>query len=120
MKKFIPKNEIDDRLRKLTPIRVVIRKNSAGKIEGQVEHSFSMGWSENFVNIYWSGKAYSILGEHELNGIEWANGNAVNPGEMVIDPLAPDSPIQIDWTAWHTATSKFDKRNAPFTVVPKP
>jgi hypothetical protein len=55
-----------------------------------------MGWSENLVNIYWSGTAYSMLGEHEMNAIEWANGNAINPGEMVIDPLTPDSPIKVD------------------------
>lgn len=96
MEKLVPKSDINERLRKLSPIRVIIRKNSAGKIEGQVEHSFSMGWSENLVNIYWSGTAYSMLGEHEMNAIEWANGNAINPGEMVIDPLTPDSPIKVD------------------------
>jgi len=114
---------IDPRLERFLPIRVVIRRHADSKIEGLVEHSFSMAWAEDRVNIFWSGKAYSILGEHELDGVKNANGNCTptegdlfTPEELVIDPLAPDSPIEIDWNKWLSATSKFNKRNAPFVV----
>lgn len=115
---------IDPRLERFLPIRVVIRRYMDGQIEGLTEESFSMNWSKNRVNIFWSGKAYSILGEHVLDGVADANynckpteGDLITPSEMVIDPLAPDSPIKIDWEKWLSATSKYDKRNAPFKPV---
>ncbi len=111
--------ELQLKLQRFLPIRVVVRINNE-EIEGKIEHSFSMDWSKNLVNIFWSGKAYSILGEHELNGPDWAskNVNEFNPNEFVIDPLGEDSPIEIDWERWLLATSKFSKRNADFKVKP--
>jgi hypothetical protein len=102
-------------LSRYLPIRVVIRHNE-GVIQGLVENSFSLDWSATRVNIFWSGKAYSMLGEHDLNGIENAKHNAKAAGDLVIDPLAEDSPIEIDWEKWLASTTKFDKRNAPFKV----
>lgn len=101
-------------LSRYLPIRVVIR-NVDGKLEGLTENSFSMDWSENRVNIFWSGKAYSLLGEHILDGVENAKHNARN-GDLVIDPLSDDSPIEVDWEKWLSSTTKYDKRNAPFKV----
>lgn len=106
---------IKHNLSHLLPIRVVVRITEDGKIEGLTENSFSMDWSPNRVNIFWSGKAYSILGEHNLDANRDAEHNA-KEGDLVIDPLAEDSPIEVDWAAWRAATSKYDKRNAPFTM----
>jgi hypothetical protein len=107
---------IKHNLSSLLPVRVVIRHTVAGTIEGLIENSFSMGWSTDRVNIFWSGRAYSILGEHNIDGIENASHNADSTTDLVIDPLAEDSPIEIDWAAWRASTTKFDKRNAPFTM----
>lgn len=101
-------------LSRLLPIRVVLRENE-GKIEGLVENSFSMSWSDKVVNIFWSGKAYSMLGEHSLDAVADAQHNAKSDGK-VIDPLADDSPIEVDWEAWTKATTKFNQRNAPFKL----
>lgn len=107
-------NVLKHDLSRYLPIRVVLR-NEDGKLRGLIENSFSMDFSDTRVRIWWSGKAYSILGEHNLSGPEDAAHNA-KPGDLVLDPLAEDSPIEVDWEAWIKATGKFDKRNAPFKL----
>lgn len=97
------------------PIRVILAEKE-GKLQGYVEHSFSMDWSETQVLIYWSGKAYSMLGEHKLDAIKWSSDNNVAAGGTIYDPLTEDCPIEIDWARWLSATNKFDKRNAPFKL----
>ena len=116
-------SNVYEKLIRFMPIRVVLRRHADGEIEGLVENSFSMDWSKQRVNIFWSGKAYSMLGEHMLDGVESAEYNCkktepdlFTPEEFVVDPLAEDSPIEIDWEAWLNATDKFTKRNAPFKV----
>lgn len=103
-------------LGRLMPIRCVIKRDEDGRIFGLTEESFSMGWEHDCVNIFWSGKAYSMLGEHIINGVKSAEDNAKRMGGEVIDPLLPDSPITINWQEWRAAKTKYDKRNAPFTV----
>ena len=103
-------------LGRLMPLRCVIKRDEDGKIHGLTEESFSMGWETDRVNIFWSGKAYSILGEHVIDGVSTAQDNAERLGGIIIDPLSPDSPIVIDWQKWRAATNKYDKRNAPFTT----
>ena len=95
------------------PMRVVLRKSDEGVIEGLCEESFSMGWYEYNVRIWWSGKAYSMLGEHHINGVKDAEHQA-KEGDLIFDPLAEDCPIEIDWAHWLSTTSKFGRRNAPF------
>lgn len=102
-------------LARFLPIRVVLRKGDDGEITGLCEGSFSMDWSKHNVRIWWSGKAYSFLGEHNLNGIDDAEHNA-KAGDLVIDPLLDDSPIEVDWDRWQKATDKYGKRNAPFKI----
>jgi hypothetical protein len=99
------------------PIRMIVRLQD-GKVQGLTEESFSMNWSDSRVNVFWSGKAYSMLGEHQLNGVKSAEHNSKpnDPNELIIDPLAEDSPIEVDWDKWLSATNKYDKRNAPFVV----
>ena len=112
-------DDLKTKLERYLPIRMVVRLHE-GKVQGRVEHSFSMDWDDKRVNVFWSGKAYSILGEHQLDGEKWAksNINRYNADEFIIDPLAEDSPIEVDWEKWLAATQKFDKRNAPFVVRP--
>jgi hypothetical protein len=114
---------MDERLNRFLPIRCVVRKHSDGTIEGMTEESFCLDWSKFRVNIFWSGKAYSILGEHQLDGIADAEynckkseGDLFTPTEFVIDPLAEDSPIDVDWERWLNAVGKYDKRNAHFKL----
>lgn len=114
-------DEITERLKPYLPIRVVLCIEN-DQIHGLTELSFAMGTDLKRVNVFWSGKAYSILGEHELDGVSWATENW-KPGRAVIDPLAPDSPVDVDWAAWLDAVTtpgahKFNKRNAPFTAKP--
>ena len=97
------------------PIRVVVRKGEDGVLKGLCEESFAMSLSTNEVRVWWSGKEYSMLGEHTIDGVEGATHNA-KEGDMVIDPLSEDSPIVIDWEKWLNATSKYSKRNAPFKI----
>jgi hypothetical protein len=97
------------------PIRIVLRKKEDGKLQGLVENSFSMDMSDTHASIFWSGKAYSMLGEHNLDGIKNAEHNA-NPGDLILDPLAEDCPVTIDWDKWLTATAKYYQRNAPFKM----
>jgi len=100
-------------LSRYLPIRVVLRKDDTGKLGGLCEESFAMGVYPAQVRIWWSGKAYSFLGEHTLSGINDAEHNS-HPGDIICDPLSNDSPIEVDWEKWLAATSKFGKRNAPF------
>jgi len=97
------------------PIRIVLRKDENGKLTGLCEDSFSMSHSEFNVRIWWSGKAYSFLGEHNLNGIKDASHNA-KEGDLVLDPLSEDCPVEINWEKWKTATTKYSQRNAQFTL----
>ena len=102
-------------LERYKPIRIVMREGEDGKLKGLTELSFAMDIDDKRVNIFWSGKAFSILGEHDLNGIEWAKNNA-RPGDFVFDPLDPLCPAQVDWATWLSATDKYGKRNAPFVL----
>lgn len=107
-----------EELARFLPIRVVMRKDAEGRWLGITEETWCMSTSRERVNMFWSGKAYSILGEHQINGIEAAQGNA-GPGDTVIDPLDADSPIEINWRYWLDAMKvgakrKYDSRNAPF------
>lgn len=108
-------------LQPFLPIRVVLELQD-GVIHGLTELSFAMQMDPKRVNIFWSGKAYSILGEHVVDGVSWADENCKpNLGQVVVDPLSPDSPIEVDWERWLAAVtsptgSKFHKRNAPFTA----
>ena len=101
-------------LARFLPIRVVLRKTD-DKLEGLCEDSFSMSFSDKTVRIWWSGKAYSILGEHFINGIDDAEHNAKD-GDLVLDPFSDDCPVEIDWARWRSATTKYAKRNAPFKL----
>lgn len=112
----IPREELE----KYLPIRCVFKRAPDGALLGITEENWTMGESRERVNMFWSGKAYSILGEHQLNGITCADENA-HLGDMVIDPLADDSPIEINWRYWLDAMKagakrKYDSRNAPFFV----
>lgn len=101
-------------LSRFLPIRIVLREKD-GKLQGLCEDSFSMSMSDYNVRIWWSGKAYSMLGEHQLSGIENAEHNA-KEGDQILDPLALDCPVEINWTKWLSATTKYSQRNALFTL----
>mgnify|MGYP001769689429 CR=1 FL=1 len=101
------------------PMRIILRKNESGKIEGLCEESFSMGLYEHSVRIWWSGTAYSNLGTtHTIDGVADATCNAKD-GDIIIDPLSEDCPVEIDWARWLSTTSKFSRRNAQFKVKEK-
>ena len=108
-------NVLKHDLARYLPIRIVLRKNSDGILEGLCEDSFSMSFSGNCVRIWWSGKAYSVIGEHILNGIEDAEHNAKD-GDLILDPLSDDCPVIIDWDRWIKASDKYGKRNAYFVI----
>lgn len=75
-----------------------------------------MSLSSTNVRIWWSGTAYSNFGTvHQINGIEDA-ANSAAEGDLVIDPLADDSPITINWEQWLSATTKYSRRNALFKI----
>lgn len=111
--------EIQDKLARFLPIRVILRLEN-NVIEGKTEESFSMGWESAHVCIFWSGDAFSDFGTIKMDGVKWAAENFKSSKftDFIIDPLAADSPIEIDWSAWLAATRKHAKRNAPFISKP--
>lgn len=117
-------DEIKAKLERFLPLAVVLRYDDMD-IEGRIEHSFSIDWADNRIRIWWSGKAYSMLGEHTINGPEDGkyNMDLNNPKEFLFDALDPELPIEINWEQWiknmeQKPGDKFAKRNAPFTVKP--
>lgn len=109
-----------DELTRFLPIRCVFRRGEDDALLGITEESWCMAESRERVNVFWSGKAYSILGEHQIDGISDAKRNA-GPDDIVVDPLADDSPVEINWRFWLDAMKagskrKYDARNAPFFV----
>ena len=108
-------NVLKHNLSHLLPIRIVLRKYEDGELTGLCEDSFSMSTTKHHVRIWWSGKAYSFLGEHLIDGIKDAEHNA-KPGDLILDPLSEDCPVEIDWAKWRAATEKYGKRNAPFKI----
>lgn len=103
-------------LSRYVPMRVVYKvEPETGTIRGFTEESFSMGDSTACVRIWWSGKAYSLLGEHMLDAVADAE-QYVRDGYISVDPLSEECLIDIDWVAWKSATTKYSKRNAPFKI----
>jgi len=115
-------DDLKAKLERYLPIGVVVTLVD-NKVHGIVEHSFSMADDPKRVRCFWSGKAYSILGEHQLNGMKDAAHNGKKSGEWVFDALSDECPIDVDWEKWLASLAqdpgdKFAKRNAPFTVKP--
>ncbi len=96
------------------PIRVVLTPDN----QGIVEHSFGMGTDSRRIRIWWSGKASSFLGEHELDGVGDARHHAKKE-DRVLNPLDKDCPISIDWERWLKAEDKYGRRNACFVLKAK-
>lgn len=108
-----PEYDFEQALEKLKPLAIVVREDG----QGMVEYSFAMGWMPDRANIFWSGKAFSILGEHMLDGPSDAKYNAEKMGGKVWDPLDPACPVKVDLRDWMAAFKnpkryKFDRRNA--------
>ena len=68
------------RVERLMPLRVVIRQYPSGATEALTEESWSMNWSDHRALVFWSGKAYSLLGEHLLDGVADAQAHC-NDGQ---------------------------------------
>ncbi len=102
-------------LARFLPMRIVLRKLDDGTYHGLCEDSFSMSTEPGIARIWWSGKAYSMIGEHTINGIDDANRNS-KEGDIIVDPLSDDCPVQINWDRWLSATTKYGKRNASFST----
>ena len=106
--------ELLEQLIRRAPYRVVLTKNPDGTHLGLCENSFSMSYEKNRVLIFWSGKAYSLLGEHQLDAVAWAQHQVKSETDLVFDPFSDECPIEIDWDRWLTAKTKYDQRNARF------
>jgi hypothetical protein len=115
------------KIEQLPAFIVLARKPGSNALTGLIEHSFSMDWSDERVNIFWSGTAYSILGKHEIDGQKDADYNRVAMAAhqptwvlTVHDARADDCPVSIDWERWTLAMlssgNKFYKRNALFVM----
>jgi hypothetical protein len=109
--------KLPEGLVRFLPVRVLLRKGEDGTLEGYCEDSFSMSWVKNRARIYWSGTAYSNFGStHQLDAVKDIQQD-VKEGYLVVDPIAEDSPIKVDWERWLKATGKYDKRNAHFKIA---
>lgn len=98
------------------PLRIVMKKDEDGNLLGYCENSFSMSFEKARVRIWWSGTAYSNFGStHEIDGIGDATHNS-KEGDLILDPLDKDCPVDIDWNSWLNATGKYDRRNARFKM----
>lgn len=83
---------------------VLRRDKDQNSFRGLVEESFSMDWKEDAVRFWWTGKAYSILGEHQLDGRKDAEDQAQHYREkypasefVVFDVRDPQLPVTLDW-----------------------
>lgn len=109
-------------LQRFLPIRISIRPTPDGSYEAVTELSMGMEWHRERANIWWSGKAYSMLGEHILDAIAETKGNVSTLGGQIWDPLDPACPVEVNLAYWLAAItggkarSRYDKRNAPFAV----
>lgn len=110
------KQSLEEKLKSLSPMYAVLYVNKDGTLSGLIENSFSMDLSRERVNIFWSGKGYSMLGEHSIDGKSWAQQNCRSRGYFMVDLTSEDCPIEVDFEGWVLATSKFHKRNAKFKV----
>lgn len=93
-----------------------------------IERSFCMDVSTERAFVFRTGKFYSILGEHDIDGLAWATEecercNRDHPGWdfKVYDAHAEDFPIEVDWEAWnrdleHRVGRKFAIRNPAFVM----
>lgn len=100
---------------KFLPIRIVMDKECNN---GYTEESFSMANSPERVRVWWSGKAYSILGEHTINGVKDAEEQLKTGDMLVFDPLDRMCPVELDFEQWlydMTTGNKYGSRNAKFT-----
>jgi hypothetical protein len=84
-----------------------------------VENSFSMDWKTDSVRFFWSGKAYSILGTHELDGFQDAEDQRAHyqakyPDDVltVFDVRDTSLPIIIDWEGWQK-NREYGRQNDP-------
>lgn len=103
-----------EQLTPMMPLRIILRKED-NNLAGLCEDSFSMSTVRGKARIWWSGKAYSMLGEHTIDGVKDAEHNA-KEGDIIYDPLSEECPVTIDWDKWLNATTKYEKRNASFTT----
>ncbi|MDX0267671.1 hypothetical protein GOC13_07490 [Sinorhizobium meliloti] len=87
---------------------IVLRRDKGQNgFTGLVEHSFSMDWGADEVRFWWTGKAYSILGEHQLDGRKDAESQAKHYREkhpdsefVVFDVRDPQLPVELDWSPY--------------------
>lgn len=109
-------------LHTLMPIRVVLRFNDAGHIVGLTE-DFNMGWSDIRVRVWWSKKGWSqstVTGKAILSAVDGVTDAEhlllceSGMGGIVVDPLAPGSPITLDWDSWVEDNYKSGQLNAYF------
>lgn len=108
---------LEEKVQSLSPMFAVVCVNPDGTLSGLVENSFAMSKSADRVNVFWSGRGYSMLGEHNLDGKSWAKQNC-NParGWFMVELGTENCPIEIDLVNWFQATSKYNKRNALFKM----
>lgn len=124
--------EISPEIKRFLPLYVVLgRSPEQNSWQGRIENSFSMDWSFDRVRLWWSGKAFSILGEHKINGKNDAEyncpprGGNTQPGweYKVFDLTSDECPIEVDLVQWLVdmdkgARPKFENRNPKFTIKP--
>ncbi len=102
-------------LKRFLPLRVILRRVD-NEYKGIIEESFSMGVSSEYVRLWWSGRAYSFLGEITLDACKDASYNCHHADDVIYNPLSNDCPVVIDFDVWEKATDKFGKRNPPFKL----
>lgn len=104
-------------INKFLPIRIILRFDENGNIEGLCEDSFSMSWMKDRVQVYWSGKAYSILGEHQLDAVRDSAVNAKKFKAYAFDPMDSMCPVKLDLARWLNgvySNNKYEARNSIF------
>ena len=106
------------KLNKMSPLRIILAPSVDGSLNGYCENSFSMSWEKDRAYVYWSGTAYSNFGTvHQIDAIEDALAHHKSlEGSTIYDPLSDDCPVTINLKRWLNATSKYERRNAQFTI----
>lgn len=123
------------RLLALEGFLILGRPKGGNSYQGFVENSFSMGWSPNYVNFWWSGEATSNFGtKHKIDGRADAEHYLAEERRLrpdwdieIFDAKDENLPVVLDWDGWVDAhaynpntlsgvSDKFRARNFRFEM----
>lgn len=103
---------LEERLKSLSPMYVILYVDADKTLKALTENSMSLDWSQSRANIFWTG----MSGNTKIDGLSWAKQNCGNQGAFIVELMADDCPITVNFDRWLNGDSKYTRRNALFIV----